>query len=288
MKETPLVSIICTAYNHEEYIKDAIEGFIMQKTDFSFEIIISDDASTDNTANIIKEYEFKHPELFRCFYHEENQYSKQIPFFYNELIPACNGKYIALCEGDDYWIDPYKLQKQVDFLEKNPDFGLVYTKCKLFNNNKVIGGRLKKDELFYNNKIPALTCVFKTDLIWDYLNIFFIKGTKWKMGDYPLWLWFYVNSKIGFVDKVTATYRVLPESASHFTDGNKRVLFNINSFEIANFFAIDYFNIKDYNLFLNRNLFVLALSCLKHKSYLLSEVLKRIRSLSSGKDTWKR
>lgn len=108
------------------------------------------------------------------------------------------------------------------------------------------------------------------------------------MGDYPLWLWFYVNSKIGFVDKVTATYRVLPESASHFTDGNKRVLFNINSFEIANFFAIDYFNIKDYNLFLNRNLFVLALSCLKHKSYLLSEVLKRIRSLSSGKDTWKR
>ncbi len=276
----PFVSICCITYNHEKYIRDAIEGFLNQKTNFPFEVLIHDDASTDGTANIIREYEAKYPQIIKPIYQTENQYSKGIDVSIFNYSRA-KGKYIALCEGDDYWTDPYKLQKQVDFLEKNPDFGLVYTKCKLFNNNKVIGGRLKKDELFYNNKIPALTCVFKTDLIWDYLNIFFIKGTKWKMGDYPLWLWFYVNSKIGFVDKVTATYRVLPESASHFTDGNKRVLFNINSFEIANFFAIDYFNIKDYNLFLNRNLFVLALSCLKHKSYLLSEVLKRIRSLST-------
>ena len=112
-----LVSICCITYNHEKYIRDAIEGFLMQKTDFPFEVLIHDDASTDGTADIIREYETKYPDIIKPIYQTENQYSKGIKISATYNYPRAKGKYIALCEGDDYWIDPYKLQKQVDFLE---------------------------------------------------------------------------------------------------------------------------------------------------------------------------
>lgn len=119
-----LVSIICTAYNHEKYIKYAIDGFLMQKTNFRYEILINDDASTDNTPNIIKEYEIKYPDLFKVIYQKENQYSKGISVTKN-LLEIARGKYLAFCEGDDYWIDEKKLQKQVNFLEKHQNFSAV-------------------------------------------------------------------------------------------------------------------------------------------------------------------
>ena len=116
----PIVSICCITYNHENYIRDAIEGFLMQKTTFPIEIIIHDDASTDKTAEIVKSYAEKHPDLILPILQAENQYSKGIPIS-TYAYPKARGKYIAFCEGDDYWTDPYKLQKQVDFLESNPD-----------------------------------------------------------------------------------------------------------------------------------------------------------------------
>jgi glycosyltransferase involved in cell wall biosynthesis len=116
----PLVSICCITYNHEKYIKDAIEGFLMQKTDFPFEIIIHDDASTDNTADIIKMYEKKYPELIKPIYQVENQYSKGVKVTLL-VFKKAKGKYIALCEGDDYWTDPLKLQKQITEMEKHPE-----------------------------------------------------------------------------------------------------------------------------------------------------------------------
>ena len=124
--QVPLVSIVCTTYNHQAYIKDALEGFIKQKTNFQFEIIVHDDASTDNTAKIIREYEAKFPELFANIYQKENQYSKNTNEVEKIVIRAARGKYIALCEGDDYWTDPLKLQKQVDFLEKNQEINLCF------------------------------------------------------------------------------------------------------------------------------------------------------------------
>lgn len=114
------VSIICNAYNHESYIRDALDGFVMQKTNFAFEILIHDDASTDKTADIIREYEAKYPNLIKPIYQTENQYSKGIgaPRIYQES--RVKGKYIAFCEGDDYWTDPLKLQRQYDALEAHP------------------------------------------------------------------------------------------------------------------------------------------------------------------------
>lgn len=129
---SPLVSIQCITYNHEKYIRDALEGFLMQKTTFPVEILIHDDASTDNTANIIREYQAKYPQLFKPIYQIENQYSQKKGVITKIQNERTKGKYIAKCEGDDYWTDPLKLQKQVDFLEGNED---VYV-C--FHNRSVL------------------------------------------------------------------------------------------------------------------------------------------------------
>lgn len=123
MNKNPVVSVCCITYNHEPYIVQAIEGFLMQKTNFPIEIIIHDDASKDKTAQIVKQYAEKYPELITPIFQTENQYSKRQGGILNRFVfSKVRGRYIALCEGDDFWTDPYKLQKQVDFLEANPDY----------------------------------------------------------------------------------------------------------------------------------------------------------------------
>jgi glycosyltransferase involved in cell wall biosynthesis len=120
--ETPLVSVICTVYNHRDYIRKCLDGFVKQQSEFKFEVIVHDDASTDGSSDIIREFEIKYPEIFKPIYQEINQYSLEKGRVTQICFQATKGKYIALCEGDDYWIDPLKLQKQVDFLEKNTDY----------------------------------------------------------------------------------------------------------------------------------------------------------------------
>lgn len=115
------VSIICDVYNHEPYLKECLEGFIKQKTTFKFEILIHDDASTDNSAKIIKEYEDKYPNIVFPIYQKNNQYSLGVKIVKTYQIPRAHGKYVAICEGDDYWIDDCKLQKQYDIMEKHPE-----------------------------------------------------------------------------------------------------------------------------------------------------------------------
>lgn len=116
-----MVSIICCTYNHERYIRQCLDGFLMQVTSFDYEILIHDDASKDTTPDIIREYESKYPTVIKPIYQTENQYSRGVKINITYQYPRVRGKYIALCEGDDYWTDPFKLQKQVDFLESNPD-----------------------------------------------------------------------------------------------------------------------------------------------------------------------
>ena len=126
MKEQPLVSIICLSYNHENFIIECLNGILSQKVNFTFEIIVHDDASKDKSQQIIKEFECKYPYLFNNIYQIENQFSKkEINIWTDITFPKAKGKYIALCEGDDYWTDPYKLQKQIDFLEKNSEYFFI-------------------------------------------------------------------------------------------------------------------------------------------------------------------
>lgn len=123
-KDQVMVSIACITYNHASYVRDAIEGFLAQRVNFPIEIVIHDDASSDGTADIIREYAEADPKLFVPIYQVENQYSLGRKPFSSLVLPKCRGKYIAICEGDDYWTDPLKLQKQVDFLEANPEYTL--------------------------------------------------------------------------------------------------------------------------------------------------------------------
>lgn len=128
----PLVSINCITFNHEAYIRSALDGFLMQKTDFPFEILLHDDASTDNTPDIIREYAERYPDIIRPMYQTENQYSKGISNISGRFnFPRARGRYIAMCEGDDYWTDPDKLQMQVDYMEQHPDCALCFHSARV-------------------------------------------------------------------------------------------------------------------------------------------------------------
>ena len=134
------VSIICSTYNQEKYIRDALESFVRQKTNFVFEVLVHDDASTDGTVDIIKEYEHKYPEIIKPIYQEKNQYSQKISIIKTYQLPRAQGKYIAICEGDDYWIDDYKLQKQYDALESHPNINICTCRIK-----QILGDKFKED-----------------------------------------------------------------------------------------------------------------------------------------------
>src|SRR5690606_30550733 len=132
----PLVSICCITYNHVHFVRDALEGFLMQKTNFPIEILIHDDASTDGTEELIRDYEVKYPEIIKPIYETENQYVKGRKGSRTFNFPRAKGKYIAMCEGDDFWIDPLKLQKQVDFLEANPTFSGTFHETRVLEYNE--------------------------------------------------------------------------------------------------------------------------------------------------------
>lgn len=170
MEEEIKVSICCIAYNHEKYIKEALEGFLMQKTNFKFEIIIHDDASTDNTAHIIKEYEEKYPNIIKGIYQTENQYQKMGHSLSVPLYKKAKGKYIAICEGDDYWIDKNKLQKQVDYLEAHPDCAMC------FHNAWVLNEKTAKRRKFvpYNHRSKTYQRKDNTYTAGDMILIGFI------------------------------------------------------------------------------------------------------------------
>lgn len=121
-----LVTVRCITYNHEKFIRDALEGFVMQRTNFRFEAIIHDDCSTDGTATIIREYAERYPSIIKPIFETENQYSKKDGSLNQIMSDHTRGKYIALCEGDDYWTDPLKLQKQVEFMETHPDYSMCF------------------------------------------------------------------------------------------------------------------------------------------------------------------
>lgn len=168
--EKPLVSIVCLTYNHQAFVQAALNGFLMQKTNFPFEIIVHDDASTDGTIEILLDYKIKYPRLLKLYIQEENQYKKGVgPLGF--AFPLAKGKYIAFCEGDDYWIDVNKILKQVSCLEANPDVAVVYTNSVSFSENNCLGKNfggsridLTSEELEKAPGIFTLTTCFRNIL----------------------------------------------------------------------------------------------------------------------------
>jgi glycosyltransferase involved in cell wall biosynthesis len=169
----PLVSVSCMTYNHAAYLRQCLDPILAQQTNFPFEIVIHDDASTDGTIDIIEEYVTKHPGIIHPIFQKENQYSKGIrglPSRFN--YPRCRGKYIAVCEGDDYWTDPLQLQKQIDFLEAHDDYVMTYHDMDVVDQHgnilqqSPIPARHKKDaskeDLILGRRVPmTLTLCFR-------------------------------------------------------------------------------------------------------------------------------
>lgn len=140
------VSVICNTYNHERYIRDALESFLAQKTTFAFEVLVHDDASTDRTAEIIREYEAKYPEIIKPIYETVNQYSLHNGMIKKLQFGRAKGKYIAVCEGDDYWTDPLKLQKQYDAMEAHPEVDMCAHAASVIRDGKIVSTIAPKKE----------------------------------------------------------------------------------------------------------------------------------------------
>lgn len=157
----PLVTIRCTVYNHEPFLRQCLDGFVMQETTFPFEAIVHDDASTDGSAAIIREYAEKYPHIIKPIYETENQYRKNTIGKIMDAAMHPMSKYIALCEGDDYWTDPLKLQKQVDFLETHLDYSLCSGNYMCYYQNEMkFGDKAVYDWLFVGDR--------KNNRIFDY------------------------------------------------------------------------------------------------------------------------
>ncbi|AFK03055.1 glycosyl transferase family 2 [Emticicia oligotrophica DSM 17448] len=215
----PKVSICVPTYNHEKYIRQMLDGALMQKTDFDFEIIIGDDASTDNNQQIIQQYVDKYPAIFRAFLHKENQGPKEPKEFGGRnnvlgLLKACKGDYVALCEGDDYWTDPLKLQKQVDFMETNPDYAICHHNMRVIYEDGFPEHNFNDD----NQKIES-TIVDILEDSWFiatastlYRNIFREKDfvdwhSRAAAGDWALVIQLAATGKIHYIPETMGVYR---------------------------------------------------------------------------------
>lgn len=212
----PLVSIRCLVYNHEPYLRQCLDGFVMQQTDFAFEAIVHDDASTDNSAAIIREYAEKYPDIIKPIYETENQYSKKdgsLSRIMNEAVhPAA--KYIAFCEGDDYWINPKKLQNQVGFLEQHSDYSMCWTdafvetggvltaynryseSCQSPLEDIIIGG---------GDFVPTCSIVMRKALFFAMPQ----KAKNYYVGDYPIQMWCGYMGNVAYIREQTCVYRFL-------------------------------------------------------------------------------
>jgi glycosyltransferase involved in cell wall biosynthesis len=211
---SPLVSVKVYTYNHEKYIAQCLEGILMQRTNFPFEVIVGEDCSTDRTREIVIAYQEKYPDKIKTIFHSVNIGAGQ-----NDLAvtQACKGKYQALCEGDDYWIDPLKLQKQADFMESHPDVSLCFHNALVINEKHAatrlffessLGEILEFDEI-YNVTLPTASLLFRSEMV-AFLP-------EWRVniwcGDLLLRLWCVHHGKFGYLDELMSVYRRLESGA---------------------------------------------------------------------------
>lgn len=258
----------CMTFKHAPYIEQTMDGFSIQRTNFPFVCVIMDDASPDGEPEVIKKYidsNFtvinteetddynlllaQHKTNAMCFFAayllKYNHYSIMKPK--RTYLAALNSEpsYTAMCEGDDYWIDPQKLQKQVDFLDAHPDFGCVGSVCKsyvqledrYYEAAQQNEQEITFDDLLFDTGFATCTSCFRTELEKEYLREV---PLKWMMGDYPRWLYFATRSKVYRLGDLTSVYRVISGSLSHPTDPQKALDFKLSSMDCTNYFVEKY------------------------------------------------
>ena len=208
------LTVVTTTYNHEKYIKQALNGFVMQVTNFPFEVRICDDCSTDKTRDIIEEYRIKYPNIIKPIYNDTN-IGPMDNFI--RTLSTVNTEYVALCDGDDFWTDSNKLQKQVDFLESHKDFSICFHQTKIFFEDSI-----EKEQIYptgipeettidnlvsMSNYIPANTVVYR----WMFYNSSKVLKDIFPQnivpGDYYLHLLHAKTGKIYFMNEIMSQYR---------------------------------------------------------------------------------
>ena len=223
-KDILMVSIKCWVYNHEPYLKQCLDGFVMQKTDFRFEAIVHDDASTDKSASIIREYAEKYPDIIKPILETENQYSKHDGSLQRIMDNACKGKYIAICEGDDYWTDPLKLQKQVNALESNPACSISFCKVQCvdkngsalkwtiptngcFNRGVITLEMFAQIQFTHSWAFHTSSFMYRTSFLPEYQNAQKKILKNFPFGDLPLVLFFLTKGDGFYIDDLGSCYR---------------------------------------------------------------------------------
>jgi len=242
------VSVCVPTFNHKHYISRMLDGALEQKTTFPFEIVIGDDGSTDGSQDIIRSYQEQYPDIITAFLHTENQGPFEPREFAGrnnvlQLLKACQGQYVAMCEGDDYWTDPYKLQKQVDFMESNPDFSICH-------HNMLVTYEDGSESHTFNKENQALISTiddilqdrwFMATASWLYRNYFLTENfAEWHAtaaaGDWALSIQLAAKGKIAYLPEVMGVYRkhsaglsnVHSHSNKWFLRNRKEMFENVN------------------------------------------------------------
>lgn len=249
--DKPLVSVACITYNHEKYIKDAIDGFLIQETDFPFEILIHDDASTDNTANIVREYAEKYPYIIKSIFQTENQYSKGKRIF-QIATHLCAGDYIAICDGDDYWIDRHKLTKQISSMKNNPICNISFHAATQFDLNrggvKQIIGRyanknciVKLEDIILktHGMIPTASCLIKKEAM-DRVIDFQKENPFLTVGDIYIQIIGSLSGGAMYIDEVMSIYRLnVPNSWNEKQSKDYRLQIDHANSRLRSFVELD-------------------------------------------------
>ncbi|WP_418991058.1 glycosyltransferase family 2 protein [Alistipes sp.] len=242
--DAPLVSVLMTTYNHAPYLAQAVEGVLAQQTSFVVELVLGDDCSTDGTAAICRDYEARYPERIRLVTGPHNVGWRAN---YRRTFDACRGRYVAYCDGDDWWTDPLKLQKQVERMEADPALGMCYTRAM---NYWQAEDRTEPDEEEHFTDFDRLLCrlticncttLARRELIARYYDeVRPEEHPEWMTDDQPMWLWFAARSRVCCLPEITAVHRRLPVSVSHSTAYRRRIAFCDSLMDISLWFDARY------------------------------------------------
>jgi glycosyltransferase involved in cell wall biosynthesis len=247
--KTPLVSVKMITYNHAPFIARAIESVLQQKTNFTFELVIGEDCSIDGTREIVYRYQEKYPDIIRIVTSDQNVGMKKNGY---RTTKACNGKYIAFCEGDDFWHHPEKMQKQADYLEANPDCGMVYSSYDVYHpeSKKTIGDFVKyrswqmperwdvksfvSSDIGSGRGILTCTVMARLSLVNEIIETdpHLHHKSKFRMGDTQLHAAIISQSRVHYIPESLATHIITKESATRSSDVKKVAAFNVSSAEL--------------------------------------------------------
>ena len=265
---TPLVSVCVTTYNHEPYLADALDAILAQRCDFGVEIILGEDCSSDGTLAVCREYAEKYPENIILIASTENVGWREN---YRRCVEAARGKYIAFCDGDDYWCDATRLAEQVAFMERSPKVGLCYTLAERRDDRGELVGRFpigeghtSLDAMLHDWCVENCTTLARRDLVLDYYTTEKPENRpEWRTEDLPMWLFVAARSEVAYIDRVTAVHRVFSDSVSHSTSLAKRLAFCDSSSNIKLWFDERY-NAKQQRRHLLRERAITALWVYSH------------------------